>query len=100
MNINPYANHVSSSPKDLYPPAPAKGTKAVADSANFDSISVGNRALPDEHTFRELLTAKISMEVRHTAPQEKLDALSAQISQGTYSIDIDAIADAITLRKD
>lgn len=100
MNIKPYASHVSCPPKDLYSPAPLKGTKAAAASGNFDSISVGNRTLPEEHTFRELLTSRISMEVRHTAPQEKLDTLSSQISQGTYPIDVDAIADAITLRKD
>lgn len=100
MKINPYADHVSCPSKDLYSHSPSKGTVSPANQGNFDSITVGSQTQPYEPTFHELLTTKISIEVRHTSSREKLETLSSQIAQGNYQIDVDAIANAITLTYD
>lgn len=96
MKINPYADHISCPiPKAAQSPA---GEPAISESkGSFDTVTVGSKTAAPSPSFSDLLTSRISMEVRHTASAHKLNALSRQVADGTYPIDPEAIAAAITM---
>lgn len=96
MKINPYADYISC-PSIKAAPTGQPPKAAASGNGEFDTITVGSNASSDTGSFSDLLTARLSMEVRHTTPAHKLETLSKQVSGGTYPIDIDAMAAAIAM---
>lgn len=98
MKINPYTDHVSC-PLRAAASALPPGAQEAPKTGKYDTVTVGTKTPPPESTFFELLTSRISMEVRRTAPPEKLELLTQQVADGSYQPDADRIADAILLLK-
>lgn len=97
MKINPYADYISCPPvKAASTGQPAK-TAASGKGGEFDTILVGSKASAGTGSFKDLLATRLSMEVRHTTPADKLELLSRQVSGGSYRMNPDAIAAAITM---
>lgn len=97
MKINPYADYISCPLKKAATPSQSGGPAISGNGGNFDTVTVGSKTSSPKTSFSDLLTARISMEVRHTASADKLSTLSRQVAEGTYSIDPEAMAAAITM---
>lgn len=97
MKINPYTDRVSCPLRAASASQP--GTTGMPEAGSYDTITVGAKTPSTESTFFDLLASRLSMEVRHTAPPEKLDRLSRQVAEGSYQPDEDRIADSIMLLK-
>lgn len=72
-------------------PAP-KGTKS------FDELTIhAEQGTNQEQQFISALTSRVSMELRKPVSQSRIDELTQKIDQGTYQVDVNAIADKIML---
>lgn len=73
-------------------------TKSVCQKRNFDELIIHSRpASVTEESFAADLSTKVSSEVKTASSDEKLDSLKAQIENGTYQIDLDAIVKKMLL---
>ncbi len=70
---------------------------ATRTGKNFDEIMIRAHGKSEEQDFIKSVVSRISVEVRKTASEERLNELKGQIASGTYRIDAGAIAGRILL---
>lgn len=93
QNIMPHYKPISDSkPQTAKTPAAHKTTK------NFDGIMISSDLeVSPEQQFASTLTGRVSMELRKPVTPDRIAELQQKIDQGTYEVDVNAIADKIML---
>jgi Anti-sigma-28 factor, FlgM. len=75
-----------------------ENTKSVCQKRNFDELVIHSRPVSvTDESFAADLSTEVSAQVRAVSSDEKLDSLKAQIENGTYQIDLDAIVKKMLL---
>ncbi len=74
------------------------GETSEKSEKHFDEIKIQAKTTPDkEHHFATSLSERVSMELRQPTNSSRIEELKKQIEQGLYEIDLNAIAERITL---
>lgn len=93
QNIMPHYKPISEGKQQASKtPAAHKTTK------NFDGIMIrSDLEVSPEQQFASALTGRVSMELRKPVTPDRIAELQQKIDQGTYEVDVNAIADKIML---
>lgn len=93
QNVMPHYKPISDSKQQaLKTPAAQISTK------NFDGIMIRSELdMNQDQQFASSLTSRVSMELRKPVTPDRIAELQQKIDQGTYEVDVNAIADKIML---
>lgn len=68
-------------------------TSELYQKRSFDELVISSRPAPvSDESFAADVSKQVSAEAKATSSDEKLESLKAQIEEGTYQIDLGAIA--------
>lgn len=71
----------------------SQSTSELHQKRSFDELVISSRPAPvTDETFAADVSKQISTEAKAVSSDEKLESLKAQIEEGTYQIDLGAIA--------
>lgn len=95
---NPYFNLQSNVQKQSQATNSQNTISELHQKRSFDELVISSRpASVSNESFAEEVSKQVSNQVQMDTDDEKLKSLKAQIEEGTYQIDIDAIAKKMLL---
>jgi flagellar biosynthesis anti-sigma factor FlgM len=93
IQTNQFYNLQSNIKKQSQAANSQNSTSELHQKRSFDELVISSRpASVTDESFAKDVSTEVSAEVKASSSDEKLQSLKAQIEEGTYQIDFDAIA--------
>ncbi|MEA5083841.1 MAG: flagellar biosynthesis anti-sigma factor FlgM [Lachnospiraceae bacterium] len=93
IQANQFFNLQSNMKKQTQATNSQSSTSELYQKRSFDELVISSRPAPvTDESFATDVSKEISSEAKATSSDEKLESLKAQIEEGTYQIDLGAIA--------
>ena len=93
IQSNQFFNLQSNMKKQTHAANSQNTTSELYQKRSFDELVISSRPAPvTDEGFAADVSKEISAEAKAVSSDEKLESLKAQIEEGTYQIDLDAIA--------
>lgn len=93
IQLNQFFNLQSNTKKQTQTASSKNSTSELHQKRSFDELVISSRPTPvTDETFVADVSKQVSAEAKATSSDEKLESLKAQIEEGTYQIDLGAVA--------